>query len=296
MRFWAGDKRSSVILLAIFQFLTLHIQGQELKTVSSEYCYIATQSQSIEEAKKIALQRAMMQAIADEFGTSVSMTNSTKITNIQGKSAVDFKSYGLSDLRGEWIETIGTPEYDIVFKDQIFEIRCKVKGRIREKSGKYVDLKIKMLKNAPSIEFESTEFHNGDNLYMFFQSPVPGFLSIYYVDEEDNTFCILPYDKQAMSSYPVDSETCYFFFSKRKPTIEDSSTIDEYVMTCGSHPIQNRIFVVYSPNKYSKAIDSKDYGALPRNLTYDSFMKWLSKTRINDKDMIVKTFDIEIKP
>ena len=72
-----------------------------------------TENISLEEAKRIALERAKIQAIADEFGTIVSQSNTTLVSNRNGESSSDFFSLGGSEVKGEWIETIGQPEYEI---------------------------------------------------------------------------------------------------------------------------------------------------------------------------------------
>lgn len=49
--------------------------AQRIEKVHIEYTYHAPENISLEEAKRIALERAKIQAIADEFGTIVSQSN-----------------------------------------------------------------------------------------------------------------------------------------------------------------------------------------------------------------------------
>ena len=53
------------------------LMAQKVKTVAGEYTYAAPQNVTLREAKDYALQRAKIKALADEFGTTVSMTNSS---------------------------------------------------------------------------------------------------------------------------------------------------------------------------------------------------------------------------
>ena len=79
--------------------------AQKVKTVECEYVYHAPENMTLENAKRTALERAQIQAIANEFGTVVSQTN---ITNLSG-SGVDFQAIGMSEVKGEWIEDIDKP-------------------------------------------------------------------------------------------------------------------------------------------------------------------------------------------
>ena len=78
---------------------------QKIKTVDGEYIYGVPATVDLEKAKSIALERIKIQLIADEFGTTVSQSNSTFVKNQNGKSNIDFMSIGGSEVKGEWIET-----------------------------------------------------------------------------------------------------------------------------------------------------------------------------------------------
>ena len=284
-----------VLALILLWMWSLIVLAQKTKTVGVSYTYYATESQSIEESKRIALERAMLQAIADEYGTIVSQSNLTNISNENGHSKIDFKSIGASDLRGEWIETIGEPEYNISFSDNIVVVNCSVKGKIRQKTHAGVDFDVRLLRNTPSLNYESSEFHNGDNLYLYFQTPTPGFLTVYFIDENNTAYCILPYKNQKSGIYSVTADSPYIFFCKKTGGLEEMSDIDEYVMTCNGHPIINQVYVIFSPNKFHKANDNLNSQSLLRLLTYNNFMKWLSSNRNIDSEMNVRNFKLTIK-
>ena len=81
--------------------------------MEGEYSYIVPENVDLEKAKQIALERLKTQLIADEFGTTISQSNSTFVKNSNGESDVDFLSVGGSEVRGEWIETRGKPQFNI---------------------------------------------------------------------------------------------------------------------------------------------------------------------------------------
>lgn len=89
--------------------------SQKIKTVDGEYTYVVPENVNLDKAKYIALERLKIQLIEEEFGATVSQSNSTLVKNNNGKSDVDFVSIGGSEVNGEWIETIGTPRYNIYY-------------------------------------------------------------------------------------------------------------------------------------------------------------------------------------
>lgn len=66
-------------------------------------------------------------------------------------------------------------------------------------------------------------------------------------------------------------------------------------MTCKQSQETNHLFVIFSPNLFTKAVDNKNGNRLPRNLSYSDFQKWLVTCRVKDKEMIYKKIAITIK-
>lgn len=190
--------------------------SQRIAKVSATYTYYASETISIEEAKRIALDRAKIQAIADEFGTIVSQSTSIVITNKNGESDSQFFALGGSDVKGEWIETIGNPEYQLKFENHFLVVTCSVKGKAREINQNQIDIIAKPLRNGTTLKYESTDFRNGDDLFLYFNSPIDGFLSVYLLDEMAQiVYGILPYKSEPAPSMPIQSEQgiCIFFCS-----------------------------------------------------------------------------------
>ena len=143
--------------------------SQQTKTVDGEYTYFVPENVDLEKAKQIALERLKTQLIADEFGTTISQSNSTLVKNSNGESEVDFLSIGGSEVKGEWIETIGKPRFDISYEKDILVVRVAVKGRIREIVSSTIDVKSLVLRNGIEDRFESNSFKSGDDLFVSFQ-------------------------------------------------------------------------------------------------------------------------------
>ncbi len=270
--------------------------AQQEKKVSIEYTYHAPEHISPIEAKRIALERAKLQAIADEFGTVMQRSNTTLIENQNGKSSIDMLSISESEVKGEWIETFGEPEYlSMTYEQNMLVVKVKISGRIREIVSATIPLKALILRNGTEDRFESDEFRNGDDLYLSFQSPRDGHLAVYLVDAARTAYCLLPYRSQTEGIYPIEANQTYTFFSAKHTSLTETHLIDEYVMTTDRTTEHNQIYIIYSPNPFTKAIDIKGSETLPRELSFENFRQWLSNCRKFDKEMQVEEKNIVIR-
>lgn len=283
------------LIIATFFLCPFTIFAQKMKTVEGEYTYHAPENVTMEQAKRTALDRAMIQALADEFGTIVSQSNTTRIENKNGQTDVDFLSIGGSEVRGEWIETIGEPTYNIRYNDGMLVISVKVKGKAREIVSAGIDLQAKVLRNGTDDKFESDQFCSGDDLYLSFTSPVSGYLAVYLVDADKQAYCLLPYRGQTDGIYSIKANQRYLFFNIKEAPQTERPYVDEYVMTCSRSSEQNQIYVIFSPNQFVKATDNQSDATLPRELKFEDFQKWLTKCRKHDKEMNLRMIQITIK-
>lgn len=269
--------------------------SQTIKTVDGEYTYVVPENVNLDKAKYIALERLKIQLIEEEFGATVSQSNSTLIKNNNGKSDVDFVLIGGSEVNGEWIETIGTPRYNIYYENNMLVVSVKAKGRIREIISTAVDVKSLVLRNGIEDRFESDTFKSGDDLYISFQSPTNGYLVVYLVDTEQRAFCLLPYQNMNEGSFNVEANKRYVLFSTQTASSELKPYVDEYTMTCTHDQEINQLYVIFSTSPFVKAIDDKLEKELPRELSNEDFQKWLAKYRTRDTNMVVKKTTITIR-
>lgn len=269
--------------------------SQKIKTVDGEYTYVVPENVNLDKAKYIALERLKIQLIEEEFGATVSQSNSTLVKNSNGKSDVDFVSIGGSEVNGEWIETIGTPRYNIYYEKDMLVVSVKAKGRIREIISTAVDVKSLVLRNGIEDRFESDTFKSGDDLYISFQSPTNGYLVVYLVDTEQRAFCLLPYQNMKEGFFNVEANKRYVLFSAQTASSEIKPYVDEYTMTCTHDQEINQLYVIFSTSPFVKAIDDKLEKELPRELSNKDFQKWLAKYRTRDTNMVVKKKTITIR-
>ena len=269
--------------------------SQKTKTVSGEYTYYVPENIDLEKAKQIALERVKVQLIADEFGTVVSQNNATTVKNSNGKSDIAFVSVGGSEVRGEWIETIGEPEFKPSFDNGQMIIKVHIKGKIREIVSADINFKTLVLRNGTEDKYEDDTFKSGDDLFLSFTSPISGYVAVYLVDNDGTAFCLLPYQNQEQGNVKINANERYVFFSEKLSPQNLKAYVDEYTMTCSHSQELNQVYVVFSPNTFVKATDGKREEALPRELSNEDFQKWLARNRTKDKDMTYKKIAISIR-
>lgn len=268
-----------------------------IKTVSAEYTYYAPGTMSIVEAQRTALERAKIQAIADEFGTIVWQSPSTVISTKNGESDSHFFSLGGSDVKGEWIETIGEPVFgDIYYQDNLLVVPCSVKGKIREINSSQIEFIAKPLRNGTDLKYESYNFNEGDDLFLYFKSPVDGFLAVFLVDEaSQNVYCALPYRNSDGNPKPVNADVEYILFSKKHSDPNEKQYVNEYIMTVSDELEFNDLYILFSPKPFAKAaLENTVDTSLPKTINWYDFQKWLAKTRAQKTDISVSKIIISI--
>lgn len=283
------------VMILMFLGVATTSYAQRTRKVHGEYIYHAPENVSLEQAKKTALSRAQIQALGDEFGTVVAQHNATLMNNTNGSTQTDFTSLSSSDVKGEWLETIGEPKYEISYEQGMLVVKCSVTGKARAIVAKQNNYVAKILCNGIEDRNEGENFKSGDDLYLAYQSATKGYLAVYLIDDNKNAYCLLPYQSSKDGKVEVDANTRYVFFNqKTAQPLFNSSDVDEYTMTCDKASETNYIYIISSPNPFIKAIDNAVEG-LPRELKYDDFQKWLSKNRTADKDMQVEIKTIVVK-
>ena len=284
------------ILFIIFMSSVLIAYSQRTAKVSATYTFYAPETMSVEEAKRVALDRAKIQAIADEFGTVVSQSTTTVISNKNGESDTQFFALGGSDVRGEWIETIGNPDYQLQFENHYLVVTCSVKGKAREITSAKIEFSATTLRNGTELRFGDVNFRDGDDLYLYFQSPINGYLAVYLLDEVSQTvYCILPYKAQTFSAYPVMANREYVMFSRKEADKSERPIVDEYTLDCENDREFNTLYILFSPSQIGKkngfddSVENK-----PDNISFKHFKSWLSKTLSNDSDIQFQEINILI--
>lgn len=286
-----------VFFITLSVLLSNSLFSQKSHKVSVKYTYYVPETVSIDEAKRIALERAKIQAIADEFGTAVSQTVSIHVDNDNSISKTNMVSTGHNEINGEWVETIGEPSYDILYEGGMLAVTVHLKGKARLRSNIQIPLSIKILRNGTTSQYENHEFRSGDNLYLSFQSPISGSLLVYLIDYvSDNAYCLLPYSISNDNSQSIEGNKEYIFFSEEHAPNGEKQRVDEYILDCtgSSKTEHNDLVIIFSPTNLVKSNTSKTNAETPRQLSRIDFEKWKSQLRVQFSEIQIITNQILI--
>lgn len=289
-----------VFLVTITLLFSLTLAAQKTLSVSGEYTYYAPTNITLDQAKAIALDRAKNQAIADHFGTVIGVNNFTQTSNVNGESSVKFLSLGESEVKGEWIETIGKPSYEVTYSQNLQTVKVSVKGTIRELKTAKIAFEAKLLRNGTEDKFESDTYRDGDDIYISFLTPEEGYLAIFLYDQ-DGVNRLLPMKNDKEGSIKVLAGERQVFFKQLlyQYDYESGRNVEQlrsiYNLVCNTDNEMNRIYIVFSPNRFSRPNDNIDVAEdMLASMTFESFQKWLAKCRKQDTDMVLQIKDIII--
>ena len=287
-----------LLFTGIALILPLMSSAQKTVTASGSYTYYAPMNIPPDQAEMTAIERAKISIIENEWGTVMGVRNFTEVENHNGKSSVKYLSLGESEVKGEWIETIGSPTIKHEFKDNLQVITVDIKGRIREITSSKISFESKILRNGIHDKYESAYFKDADDFFVTFQAPIDGYVTVYLYDK-DGVSRLLPFKYNNIPAFKVTANSKYVFFANGVSLYSDikdlnSNSINaEYALTCNTDNEVNRFYIIFSPNKFTKAVDKiTDTFELPAFLDFQEFQKWLTKCRRQDTEMTVRIFDI----
>lgn len=287
-----------IVICLLFGTLCLNAEAQRTQKVRGEYTYYPPESLSLEVAKKTAIERARLEALAKEFGSLVTQATSSWVENEGQSSDVRFLAVGGTQTKGEWISDIDEPKLDIRYLNNMLAITAKVYGRARElKSPKEKVFTSRILRNGTDDRDVSEKFYVNDQFFLSFETPIDGYLAVYLIDEHHNANCLLPYQADKDGKEEVEHGKRHVFFSEDHVSQELKKVVNEYTLTCERSVEQNIIYVIFSPNPFIKAVDravEHESLRLPNQLPLGDFMKWLDKNRLKDVDMQVDIHNITI--
>ncbi len=285
------------LFITLFMTFFASLSAQKAVKICGEYTYNIPDDISRGQAKKIAIERAKIEALATQFGRTVLQKNATVMKSENNVSDVRFLSLGGSEVKGEWLEDIGEPQIEIIHEGDMMVMKVSnVCGKAREIKSLGVDFSAKTLRNGTETKNEDDEFRNGDEIFLSFRSPVDGNLVVYLVDESLTAYCLLPYLNDKTGRTKIKGGADYIFFSPKHVEKSEKTMVDEYELTCEKAIEHNFLYVIFSTNDFFKANDTHiGEPTLPRTLDFKDFQKWLTNNRIRDNSMTVQEKILTIK-
>ncbi|MFN5479329.1 MAG: hypothetical protein ACK43J_06445 [Chitinophagaceae bacterium] len=274
-------------LLLIICLLPLLSNAQGSRVAVGESSIRIESFMSQNEAEERVIELAKVDALIREFGQYVEQQSNLDLQN--GK--VDFRSYGQTKVKGEWIRTLGDPE--IKFDERMVKgkperwITCKIKGEVRRAIPK-ADLEVEIL-GCPEKSCITEKFKSDQNLYLYVKSPLSGFLSV-FLDDGTNVYRLLPYrSMEGQKSVKISADKEYILFSTSQNKFNQAS--DALQVFTEREYEANTLIIIFSENDYSKPrlneeqIDQNNL-IIPKSLSKNYFENWLGNNRAAFPDFL----------
>lgn len=263
-------------LILVFLF-ALTSQAQRVATVCGEYRYTVPGEIPLNHAKQIAIDKARNEAIANEFGQVVSQSTNTTIHSSGTQSSVQSDSYASTESKAIWLSDTKEPEVSIAYENDVMVITASVCGKARELKTAEVELRMQVVSNG----IETERFKNNEKVAIHFKSPVNGYVSIFFRDDNAGMiYCMMPYENEDGTAREVKSNKEYIYLSTEDPIYPYQ---EETILVTDKTVEFDTFILVFSKKDFS--MPSSEAGEFVPELSVEDFQKWLRKNRINDETM-----------
>ncbi len=276
------------IMVCLLFSSSLFAQNSDLYSAKGEAIVCQDDKMTYIQTVEAARSKAIKNAVSNALGTRVSQI--TNITIEDGQT--DFTVFGSTTIKGKWIatdeETIETTSYfDTQKQRPMIYVSCRIKGKVKEAPAEVMLLARTM--RCPDLSCESVSFSDGDNIYLYFKSPVDGYLSVFF-SEGNKIYRILPYPRNSSDNYvEVIADKEYIFFSDNyKHNYSLSMKPEKLKLSRNENELDSyKVQVVFSQNKYFKPLLEKDdrksqKNLLPPQLSSSEFNKWMKKLCVDE--------------
>ncbi len=309
----------TILLIFTLNFCLFSQDANVVSTVGKALVQWYPERESLTEARARALELAKIDALENAFGTVITQGNVIYVKNKKTGEKIEtnsiFKMIGNTTVKGEIID-VKSEKYDKkVVKSRIGRkkikmtyISCKVKVLARELTDSDIEIENYPL-NSLKILKPVFHFKEGDNLYLYFKSPVNGYLTV-FLDDMSVVQCLLPYRNMPdglEEAMPIKANKEYVFFSdfdEHNYFDDDYFAEDTYKLVAADSKDINELVVVFSKEKLNRPIfkdaskiveiDDASY-ELPRTMNSIDFKKWLVKIKQFRNDLKINKMQISIE-
>jgi len=311
------------LIFLLFFILPFVVAAQEGKIISTEGSAQVEfpDNKSRQQVEKEAEDQAIINALENAFGRAVVESNSTYLSNINTGKKVEtstcFNMIANTLVKGEVLNILDKHCEEIPGvrlsdgrKIPVKDLKCTVRIEARELSESRPEFESFPL-TCVHINCKTTGFKNNDPFYLYFKSPVSGFLTV-FLDDGKKCQRLLPYremEGEYEEGVPIHADQEYYLFSREKKYsyFGKDDKVDEFNMVAENIQDQNRIFIVFSTTPISKPglkegigleelsdLEKQEGWKVPKALSSEDFQEWLIKNRIHNRNISVKTVDITI--
>jgi len=290
-----------LILLTALIFLILPGKAQRIRKAEGQAQVKVERNMTREETQKKAVELAKINAIENEFGTYVEQQ--ATLTVESGVS--DFYVVGSTKVKGIWVRETDRKfiedyreEKGEYGTEKILWITCTIKGEVKQATPRS-DLEYQV-RNCSFPVCRTTSFSSGEQLYLWFKSPVDGYLSV-FIDDGNMVYRLLPYSTMVnANTFQITGDEGYLFFSKEATAgLHPGEKPDEIELYTLQRKENNNLVLVFSTNPFFKpglnkeTVEADQY-ITPRSLGKSKFEEWLSDYRAIFDDFQDVVIPIEI--
>ena len=249
------NKPCSIFLFFSIFYFTLSASAQKAHKVEGTSQVRVENNMSKEQAQEKAEELAKIKAIENEFGTYVEQDADIRVDD----GAISYNIIGSTRVKGEWVETTKL-QFKEDFQEQqvnkskenVMWISCTIEGTAMEIRSK-ANIKVSTLR-CPMPECQTEAFFDKDSLFLYFKSPIGGYLSVFY-DEGETTGRLFPYkDQGTESAVWIEGDRDYILFSDEKNMNKFKTKVDKLELYTDRGTEYNNVYVVFSPLPYCKPI------------------------------------------
>jgi len=280
-------KNNRLLLLLLALTLCQTICSQRITVVCGEIDYFVPETQSLAEAKRTAIARARLKALADEFGTMVAQTNTVTIHSSDDKALTNFNSYSENEVLGLWISDTKEPVVDVKYQNDNMVIHAAVCGKAREQKRTTAEMQVKVFNR----DFETTNFRNNDRLSVGFKSAASGYVALFIrEDASEIVNVMMPYEGGDGNAREVKSNRDYIFLTTSDP---DYPYNEETILVTDKSVENNTLIVVFSQKPFHVSLTNK--GEFVPQVDDAKFRKWLHNLRVYDTTVQTEEIVLTIK-
>jgi len=262
--------------------------AQKEYTSTGTFDLMVPPNMNMAEAEKYVCDRARDSAVMRVFPQRLSTEIQTWIS--QGKVATN--AFSTTELIGEWLGDLKDPQLTVL-SNKPYTLRCKVKGKVREKIKDGAQLEVRTL-YCPALACELEQFNDGQSLYLSVASSKTGYISV-FLDDMTNVFQLLPYTeerKQGIEQVNIERNKAYIFFSKADAPENKRHLVNELQLFAEKPGVElASLIVLFSETPFNSPLvqetqageyfDEAEYigYTMPDSAPSESFNNWLLRLR-----------------
>lgn len=276
------------------------LEGRERKSFLNEQ-----EENLVNQAMRLALFKAYPSSIS---AASVKYSENISFNQFDTKTKSVYKRFMYDFANGEIVKCLEKDCRQFMDRGE-FCIECTATIKARGIKSSPININVESYDGTDMKLDKETDFNSGQDFYLYFKTPLNGYLAVYF-DDFSVAQRLLPYyyDSIHESCIQVKADTPYFLFSKDEnhDMFGNPEIVDELTLSASSDYDLNRLYVVFSITPFDKPMldtqstenetaRTKGEPLNPKQSPNEIFMEWLQKNRLQHDDFQIRIIDISTK-